>query len=72
MWEYNEVLHQLVTDFRRTHYSVGSEFLINILTEFGIPKEIVGLIKMYLNEAYNTVRVGKHLSDMVPIKNGWK
>ena len=42
----------------------------NILFEFGIPSKLVRLIKMYLNAAYNRVRVGKHLSDMFPIKDG--
>ena len=27
---------------------------------------------MCLSETYNRVRVGKHLSDMFSIKNGWK
>jgi len=27
---------------------------------------------MYTNEAYSRVRVGKHLSDMFPIRNGLK
>jgi hypothetical protein len=30
------------------------------------------LIKMCLNETYSRVRVGKHLSDGFPIKNGLK
>jgi len=30
------------------------------------------LIKMYLNETYSRVRVGKYLSDMFPIRNGLK
>jgi hypothetical protein len=30
------------------------------------------LIKMYLNESYSRVRVGKYLSDMFPIRNGLK
>ena len=30
------------------------------------------LIKMYLNENYSRVRVGKYLSDMFPIRNGLK
>jgi hypothetical protein len=34
--------------------------------------KLVRLIKMYLNETYSRVRVGKHLSDMFPIKNGLK
>jgi hypothetical protein len=31
-----------------------------------------GLIKVCLNEAYNKVRIGKHLSDAFPIQNGSK
>jgi len=34
--------------------------------------KLVRLIKMCLNEIYSTVRVGKHLSDMFPIRNGLK
>jgi hypothetical protein len=34
--------------------------------------KMVRLIKMCLNETYKRVRVGKHLSDMFPIKNGLK
>jgi hypothetical protein len=30
------------------------------------------LIKMYLNETYSKVRIGKHLSDNFPIQNGVK
>jgi len=44
--------------------------LLNILTEFDILMEMV--IKMFLNETYSTVRVGKHLSDMFPFRNGLK
>ena len=46
--------------------------MYNILTEFGIPKKLVRLIKMCLIETYSTVRVGKHLSDVFPIKNDVK
>jgi hypothetical protein len=37
--------------------------LYNILIEFGVPMKIVRLIKTCLNETYNKVRIGKHLSD---------
>jgi len=40
--------------------------------EFGIPMKLVRLVQMCVNETYSRVRVGKHLSDMVAIKNGWK
>jgi len=46
--------------------------LYNILIEYGILIKPVSLIKMCLNETYSRVRVGKHLSDMFPIKIGLK
>jgi sorting nexin-29 len=43
-----------------------------ILTEFGIPKKLVRLIKMCLTEMYSRVQVGKNVSEMFPIRNGLK
>ena len=40
--------------------------------EFSIPVKLIRLIKMCLNETYSRVQVGKHLSDMFPIKKGLK
>jgi hypothetical protein len=40
--------------------------------EFVIPKKIVKLITMCLNETYSKVRVSKLLSDKFPIQNGLK
>ena len=51
---------------------VRREVLYNILIEFGIPKKLVRLIKMCLNETYSRVRMGKNLSEMFPIRNGLK
>jgi hypothetical protein len=34
--------------------------------------KLIRLIKMRLNETYSRVYVGKHLSDMFPLKNGLK
>jgi hypothetical protein len=39
------------------------EVLYNILLEFGIPKKLVRLIKMCLNETYRKICVDEHLSD---------
>ena len=43
--------------------------MYNIVIEFGIPMKLVRLIKMCLNATYSRVRVGKHLSEMFPIRN---
>jgi hypothetical protein len=73
-WEYNEEVHQLFIDFKKAYDSVRREVLYNtsILIEFGIPMKVVRLVKMCLIETYSRVRVGKHLSDTFPIKNGLK
>jgi len=34
--------------------------------------KLVRLIKMCLTETYSRVRVGKNLSDMLPVRNGLK
>jgi hypothetical protein len=64
--------HLLLTDFKKSYGSVQSEVLCNILLEFRIPKKLVRLIKMCLNETYMKVRVGKFLSDKLLIQNGHK
>ena len=46
--------------------------MYNIIIQFGIPKKLVRLIKMCLNEIYSKIHVGKHLSHKFPIKNGLK
>ena len=43
--------------------------MYNIVIEFGIPMKLVRLIKMCLNATCSRVRVGKHLSDVFPIRN---
>jgi len=40
--------------------------------EFVIPKNLVRLIKMCLNETYRKVGIGKNLTDTFPVKNGLK
>jgi hypothetical protein len=57
---------------KKAYDSVRREALYNILTEFGIPKKLVRLIKLCLSETYSRVRVGKNLSEMFPIRNGLK
>jgi hypothetical protein len=55
--EYSETVHQLFVDFKKAYDSVR--------IEFGVPMNLVRLIKICLNEMYSKVRIGKHLSDSV-------
>jgi len=48
--EYNESVLQLIIDFKKVYVSVRREVLCSILIEFGIPMNILRLIKMCLNE----------------------
>jgi hypothetical protein len=68
--EYNEAMHKQSTDFKKAYDSLRWEALYNILIEYGIPIKVVRLIKMCLTETYSRNRVGKHLSDIFPIRNG--
>jgi hypothetical protein len=57
---------------RKLMIPLGGYVLFNILTEFGTLTKLVRLINMCLNETYSRVRVGKYLSNMVPVRNGLK
>jgi hypothetical protein len=71
-WEHNEAVHQLFVGFKKTYDSVRREVLYSILIEFRVPMKLVRLIRMCLNETYDKVYIGKHLSDSFPIQNGLK
>jgi hypothetical protein len=51
--------HQVFIDFKKAYDSVKRQVLYNILLEFSIPKKLVSLVKMCLNETYSKVHVGK-------------
>jgi hypothetical protein len=46
--------------------------LYNIPIEFGIPTELIMLIKMCLNKSIVKVHIGKNMSDAFPIQKGLK
>jgi sorting nexin-29 len=71
-WKYNGTVHQLFIEFKNAYDLIKREVLYNVLPEFGIPKKLVRINKVCLNETYSKVRVGKLLSDKFPIQNGLK
>jgi hypothetical protein len=64
-WEYNGTVYQLLIDFKKANDSIRKEVIYNILVEFGIPRELAGLIKMCLHETYSTVHTGKNLTSFL-------
>jgi hypothetical protein len=65
-------VHKLFLDFKKAYDSVRRKVLRNILIEFSIPRKLVRLIKMCLNETYSKIHTGKHSSGAFPIQNGLK
>ena len=61
---------QFSIDFKKAYGSVRREVLYNILIDCGVPMKPVRLIKICLNETCSRVQVGKHFSDIFPVKNG--
>jgi hypothetical protein len=43
--EYNVIVHQLFTDFKKAYDSFRKEILYNILIDFGVPMKVVRLIR---------------------------
>jgi hypothetical protein len=61
--------HQLFTDLKKAYDSVKRELFYNGPIELDIPIKLARLIKMCLYETYRKDWVGKHMSDMFPIRN---
>jgi hypothetical protein len=61
-------VHHLFIAFKKAYDSVRKEELYNILIELGISMKLVRLIKMCLNDPYSRIRVGKHFSNIFPIR----
>jgi hypothetical protein len=69
-WEYNETVHQLLTDFMKAYELVWRQILYNIPIEFGGTKKLVRLIKIGFNETRSKVRIGQWFSTSVRQRPG--
>jgi hypothetical protein len=70
--ECNGTVHQLFIDFKKAYDLLRKKVFYNIRIKFGIPRKLVRLIKICLNEAYTIVRIDKNLSNKFPIQNDLK
>jgi hypothetical protein len=57
---------------RKPMIQFGGKNCTIYLIEFGVPMKLVKLIKMYLDETCSKVCIGKHLSDIFPVRSGIK
>jgi len=71
-WEYNGTVYQLFIDFKKAYDSIRRKKLYSILIRFEIPKKLVQLVKMCLNDRTRRVRIGNNMSDSFKICNGLK
>jgi hypothetical protein len=72
IWEYNEAVHHTYIDYKKAYNSAREKVLCNVLIEFGMPTNVLIMIKIYLNKTWNRVRLEIHLSVMFCIKNSLK
>jgi hypothetical protein len=72
MPSYNLTVHELHIGFEKAHDSVQRKVVYNFVTELGISKVLVRLIKICLNKTYNKVCIDKSLSQAFLVQNGLK
>jgi glutathionylspermidine synthase len=69
-YEYNITLHQLFIDFKHAYDSVRRDQLFDTMIEFGIPKKLMQMVKMTLNNTTARVKVQNKLSERFDINSG--
>jgi hypothetical protein len=50
-------IHQIYIDYKYIYDSISRDQLIEIMKEFGVPSNLVGLVKMTLERATNEVEI---------------
>ena len=61
--EFNVDTHHLFVDFKAAYDSVNRPRLWKIMEEFGIPKKLIDLVAMTLDNVGSRVRIRNKLSD---------
>jgi hypothetical protein len=60
----NETVYQLFINFKKSCDPVRKKVLYNILNEFGVPMNLLKLLKLRHTQTHREVRVGKNFSDI--------
>lgn len=62
-YEYKQNILQLFIDFKKAYDSIHRDSLYNIMDEVGIPKKLIDLIKICVENTQYQVRVDNTLSE---------
>jgi hypothetical protein len=60
--EHKVVIHQLYIDYEQAYDTINGAELVEIMKEFGIPLNLVRLVKMILTNTNNKVKIQGELS----------
>ena len=71
-YEYRQNFWQLFIDFKKAYDSIHRESLYNIMDEVGIPKKLIGLTKMCMENTQYQIRVDNTLSEAFEVNSGLK
>ena len=69
-WEYNKDSVHIFFDFKQAYDSIHRETLWKVMAEFGIPFELIDLVKACYNETNAKIQIGGQQSDELQIKTG--
>jgi sorting nexin-29 len=71
-YEYRQNIWQLFVDFKKAYDSIHQKSLYNIMDEVGIPKKLINLIKMCMENTQYQIRVDNTLSKAFEVNTGLK
>jgi len=72
IWEYNQSLQYVFTDFQKTYDSIRTDRLWKCMEELKIPKKVINMCKTCVQKTRSAVRIEGTLSSFFENKTGLK
>ena len=71
-WEFNKDVHQLFIDFKQAYDTIIRENIWIAMESMGIPKKLISLTKLCVNNTELCVKIGNQISNKFTVKSGLK